>query len=149
MSDRVLVVAAVIEREGRILICQRRRGDRFELKWEFPGGKVQPGETPKQALIRELHEELGVTAQVGPEIHRTRHRYAELSRELELAFYSTALGPEPMKNLAFEQIIWAERARLTDYEFLPADRELVERLSRGPEKSGNRSGRSGSKFEIP
>jgi 8-oxo-dGTP diphosphatase len=129
MSAPITVVAAVIEQNGRILICQRRRGDRFELQWEFPGGKVQAGETPQQALVRELREELNVGAQIGQEIYRTRHRYPELDRELELLFFAAKLGPEPPLNLAFEQILWAERARLPDYDFLPADRELVVRLS--------------------
>src|SRR5208337_3500107 len=125
MNAPITVVAAVIEHNGRILICQRRRGDRFELQWEFPGGKVQPGETPQEALMRELREELNVSAQIGEEIYRTRHRYPELDRELELLFFTATLGPEPAANLAFEQIIWAERARLPDYDFLPANRELV------------------------
>jgi len=130
MNAPITVVAAVIEHNGRILICQRRRGDRFELQWEFPGGKVQAGETPQQALVRELREELNVSAQIGEQIYRTRHRYPELDRELELLFFTATLGPEPPANLAFEQTIWAERARLPDYDFLPADRELVARLSR-------------------
>jgi mutator protein MutT len=131
MSDRILVVAAVVERDGRILICQRRRGDRFELLWEFPGGKIQTGETPRNALARELREELGVPAQVGEEIYRTRHQYSQFSRELELIFHSATLGPGPLENRVFEQVAWAERGRLREYEFLPADRELVERLARG------------------
>ena len=131
MSVPIVVVAAVIKREGRILICQRRRGDRFELLWEFPGGKVQTGETPQQGLERELREELAVSARIGGEIFRTRHRYAALGGELELIFYSAALGPEPLQNLAFEQVVWAERKRLKDYDFLPADRELVKRLAQG------------------
>jgi 8-oxo-dGTP diphosphatase len=139
MSQPIAVVAAVIERDGRILICQRRRGDHFELMWEFPGGKVQPAETPEEALLRELREELGVSAAVGPEIYRTRHRYTQLDRELELIFYSARLGPEPLENLAFEQVVWAERASLPSYDFLPADRELVERLARGNLKSQARN----------
>ena len=126
-----MVVAAIVEQEGRILICQRRRGDRFELKWEFPGGKVKPGETPQKALSRELGEELNVSAHVGPEVYRTRHRYPELDSELELLFFSVTLGPEPLTNHAFEQIAWAEPSRLPGYDFLPADREFVLQLSRG------------------
>jgi mutator protein MutT len=134
MSASITVVAAIIQQDGRILICQRRRGDRFEFKWEFPGGKVKEGESPQQALARELREELNVSAQIGEELYRTRHRYAELDRDLELLFFSATVGPGPVTNLAFEQIVWAERARLPDYDFLPADRELVARLAR----SGNR-----------
>ena len=130
MTAPITVVAAVIEQSGLILICQRRRGDRFELKWEFPGGKVQPGETPQEALLRELKEELQVSARIGPELHRTRHQYAEMDREIELVFFAATLGPETMMNGAFERIVWAERAQLPGYDFLPADRELVERLAR-------------------
>jgi len=130
MSAPIRVVAAVIEQNGRILICQRRRGDRFELQWEFPGGKVQAGETPQQALVRELREELNVSAKIGEEIYRTRHLYPEFDRELELLFFAATLGPEPPMNRAFEQIVWAERPRLAEYDFLPADRELVALLSR-------------------
>ena len=130
MTDTLTVVAAVVEKDGRILICQRRRGDRFELKWEFPGGKVQAGETLQNALLRELREELNVNAQIGVEIHRTRHRYAQIDRELELVFFAARLGPEPPANLAFEQIVWAEKSELPGYDFLPADLELVARLGR-------------------
>ena len=72
------VVAALIEDGGKLLVCQRRRGDTFGMMWEFPGGKLQAGETPAEALRRELFEELGVKAAVGAEVFRTRHRYAEM-----------------------------------------------------------------------
>jgi len=130
MTTPITVVAAVIEQSGLILICQRRRGDQFELKWEFPGGKVQPGETPEEALRRELTEELQVSAKIGPELLRVRHTYAEMDAEIELVFFAATLGPETMMNRAFEKIVWAERARLPTYDFLPADRELVERLAK-------------------
>ena len=130
MTTPITVVAAVVEERGLILICQRRRGDRFELKWEFPGGKAQPGETPQEALVRELKEELQVSAKIGPELYRTRHRYPEMEAEIELVFFAATLGPETMMNRAFEKVVWAERARLPTYDFLPADRELVERLSK-------------------
>jgi 8-oxo-dGTP diphosphatase len=129
MNAPITVVAAVIEQSGHILICQRRRGDRFELKWEFPGGKVQLGETPQEALMRELKEELNVSAKIGPELHRTRHRYTEMDSEIELLFFAVTLGPETLMNHAFERIEWAERPRLLRYDFLPADRELVARLA--------------------
>jgi 8-oxo-dGTP diphosphatase len=134
MSEPIIVAAAVIEQSGYILICQRRRGDRFELKWEFPGGKVQPGETPQQALLRELKEELQVTARIGPELYRTRHRYDEQDLEVELLFFAVTLGPETLINRAFEQMVWADHARLPTYDFLPADRELVERLAKAKSK---------------
>lgn len=122
------VVAALIQQDGRWLVCQRRTGDAFPLKWEFPGGKVRAGETPPAALARELLEELGVSATIGRELYRTRHRYPELAEELELIFFETRLGAAPVRNLAFEQILWAAPSALPALDFLPADSELVARL---------------------
>ncbi len=127
----ITVVAALIEREGRLLVCQRRCNDTFALRWEFPGGKTRPDETPAEALARELAEELGVTATIGGEVFRTRHRYAELSDDLELLFYAATLGEQPLRNLAFERIEWLEPAVLPQYDFLPADRELIRLLATG------------------
>ena len=100
------VVAGLIEAEGKILVCQRRRGDAFELMWEFPGGKLQGGETPEEGLARELREELGVEAVVGAEIFRTRHRYAEMSEEIELIFFAAAADPAAIRNVVFESMEW-------------------------------------------
>ncbi len=127
----ITVVAAIIRSGKRLLICQRKRGDRFGLKWEFPGGKVEPNEQPQDALRRELREELGVEVKIGDEIYRTRHRYPELDRELELIFFSASLPDTPLENLAFEDVVWAEVAKLEQYDFLPADRALVGKLARG------------------
>lgn len=127
----ITVVAALVAHEGRVLICQRRRNDKFPLKWEFPGGKVRQDESLEQALARELHEELGVAASVGAELYRTRHRYAEYTEELELVFFAASLAPAAIHNLAFEQVLWAEPAALAGYDFLPADRELIALLASG------------------
>jgi 8-oxo-dGTP diphosphatase len=127
----ITVVAAVIERDGRYLICQRRRDDAFPLKWEFPGGKIHPGETPQQALVRELAEELGVSAAIGPEIFRTRHTYEEPATEVELYFFAAGLGLQEPRNLTFEQIQWAARETLESFDFLEADRELIKLLTAG------------------
>jgi 8-oxo-dGTP diphosphatase len=129
----MVVVAAVIESESRILICQRRKEDRFPLQWEFPGGKVEPGETLEQALARELQEELGVRAEVGGELYRTRHHYAEVPESLELIFFSATLAEPPREvafGMAFEQIVWAEPGELGNFRFLPADSEFVGLLER-------------------
>ena len=125
------VVAAVIERQGRLLVCQRRRGDRFELKWEFPGGKLRAGETPRAGLARELREELGCSAaRIGPEICRTRQRYKQFGDCVEIHFFAAdKLWPAP-RNLAFERMVWSRPCDLPRYDFLPADRALVARLAR-------------------
>ncbi len=130
MPGSITVVAALIQQDGRLLICQRRKNDTFALKWEFPGGKVRPGESPQAGLGRELREELGVSFFIGPELYRTRHVYSEIPRELELIFFCVKPGPEPLQNLAFERILWAPLAALPGYDFLPADRELILLLAR-------------------
>jgi 8-oxo-dGTP diphosphatase len=127
----LLVVAALIEGDTGLLICQRSRRDPFPLKWEFPGGKVNPGESMQAALARELEEELGVKARIGAEVYRTRHRYGEMDRDVELAFLAASVNPAEIRNLAFEQMTWTTRARLADYDFLEADRALVEKLQNG------------------
>lgn len=127
----LIVVAALIESQGKLLVCQRRRGDRFELMWEFPGGKVHPGETLEGALVRELDEELGVTAEIGPELHRTQHTYAEMAEPLELVFFAASAPAAQIANRVFEQIAWREPVTLTELNFLPADRGLIDRLAAG------------------
>lgn len=125
------VVAALIQSEGKLLVCQRRHGDTFGMKWEFPGGKVKPGEALEAALGRELREELGVTPRIGPEVYRTRHQYAEMRDAIELIFFAAAIDPHQAKNMVFEQMAWREPASLPELDFLPADRELIDKLSSG------------------
>jgi 8-oxo-dGTP diphosphatase len=126
----MLVVAALIEADGKLLVCQRRRTDSFGLMWEFPGGKLEPGETPAVALARELQEELGVDAQIGSEIFRTRHQYSELGEAIDLIFFSATVAPADIRNQAFETMEWRQPQTLHELNFLPADREFVAMLSR-------------------
>lgn len=127
----IRVVAAILEHRGRLLICQRAVGQTFPLRWEFPGGKMRPSETPRAALARELREELGVEAHIGPVAYHTRHRYAELSDRVELTFF-LAGSPFPRpRNLIFARMAWAQPGELARYDFLPADRLLVKCLMRG------------------
>lgn len=129
------VVAALAAHNGLILACQRRHDAPFPLKWEFPGGKLEPNETPEQALARELREELNITVSIGPEIYRTRHRYPELSFELDLIFFSVLLGALTAEKIStatnpnFEQLAWLPPSRLPSLDFLPADLELIRLLS--------------------
>ena len=124
------VVAALIESEGKILVCQRKREGAFGLMWEFPGGKQEQSETPSEALARELREELGVEARIGAEVYRTRHEYAEMREPIELLFFEAKAEPGQMQNLVFERIEWRSPESLTDLIFLPADRELIELLAK-------------------
>jgi 8-oxo-dGTP diphosphatase len=125
------VVAALIEFEGKLLVCQRHRNDNFGLMWEFPGGKRKPDETLQAALERELLEELGATARIGPEVYRTSHQYAEMSEPIELIFFVATLNPSEAKNIVFEQIRWCAPESLPKLDFLPADRELIDNLASG------------------
>ena len=127
----ITVVAALVERDGKILACQRKRGDRFELMWEFPGGKAEPGEALGAALARELEEELGVRAEIGRCVHRMRHQYAEMSAAVDLIFFAAEIGGAEPQNLVFERIEWRELGSLPELNFLPADRDFVKKLASG------------------
>jgi 8-oxo-dGTP diphosphatase len=124
----VEVVAAVIERGGLILIGQRKPRGRHALKWEFPGGKVEPGETVREALARELREELGIEARIGHEIERYDFSYSAGNVTRLIFFYVNEFTGEP-ENLDFAQIAWIERNRLPDYDFLEGDVAFVRRLA--------------------
>ncbi len=125
------VVAAILERNGSILVCQRSRRDSHALKWEFPGGKVEPGESPRAALERELEEELAIQARIGPEIARSTHQY-EGRPPLRLIFYRVSEFQGDPENRVFEQIRWVPPARLPEYDFVEADADLVRKLAGGP-----------------
>jgi len=142
------VVAAVLQQDSRILICQRRRDMQFPLKWEFPGGKVEPGESLQAALVRELGEELGVDATVGREIYRTKYQYPGRPEPIEVIFFSATLeknfvgkqskGAPPRNSPsgsvdpeAFEQVKWVFPAELTKYDFLEANSTLITGLANG------------------
>jgi len=127
----MLVVAALIECEGKLLVCQRRRGGAFELLWEFPGGKVKPGESLEVALERELREELNVSSIVGAELYRARHQYSEMQEPVEVVFFAAKVAAHEVENRVFERIEWRAAERLGGLEFLAADQGLIERLTHG------------------
>ncbi len=127
-----MVVAAVIERgDRRLLIGQRRRTDTSPLKWEFPGGKVEEGETPEAALARELKEELGATLIRSAAIGRVVHRYATTPEELEIRFYAVQVADAEILPHTFEKIAWVLPRELGNYDFLAANAELVANLATG------------------
>jgi mutator protein MutT len=122
------VVAAIIERNGQVLICQRKAGQRFAGKWEFPGGKVEPGEDLESALARELSEELGITARIGEEV--ARYLYTYPSRDpIQLVFYAVREFEGEPENRIFERMVWETRANLPAYDFLEGDVEFVRRFA--------------------
>ena len=121
-----VVTAAVVERDGRLLVTRRLEGSHMAGFWEFPGGKCEPGEAPDACLARELLEELGVAAVVHEEVYRTTYEYGD--RVLDLRFFDCDLAAEP-RPLLGQEIRWVPRHELQSLEFPPADAELVARLA--------------------
>jgi 8-oxo-dGTP diphosphatase len=122
---RIVVTAAVVERDGHFLVARRQAGTHLEGLWEFPGGKCQPGETTRACLVREIREELGTGFVAGPEILTTSHEYPE--RVIELHFFRGTLTGEP-RSILGQEIRWIAREDLASLEFPPADELLVQRL---------------------
>jgi 8-oxo-dGTP diphosphatase len=127
----ITIVAAVIERDGRLLICQRRKDGMLGLKWEFPGGKVEEGETAEAALARELREELGVALRSCKEIARVQHTYDEFPEPREIRFFAANIGTDEIKAAVFEKTVWALPKELAGYDFLAANMKLVAHLATG------------------
>jgi 8-oxo-dGTP diphosphatase len=100
------------------------------LKWEFPGGKIEEGEQPRDAMRRELEEELGIWAEVGQEVARIRHSYKS-GIKVELRFFVVHKFEGKVENRIFRDVRWVDRAKLTEYDFLEADKELVEHIAAG------------------
>lgn len=131
------VVAGIIWNEGRILICQRPPGGHMPGFWEFPGGKIEDGENPREALQREICEELGVEVRVGRLYWETRHSYPD--RDVHLRFYVCEWEGGVAENLGVAEHEWVYPSFLGDFDFLPADAQLIETLMNGEESrdSGN------------
>ena len=122
----IVVIAAIVERASLILLTQRLPGSHLAGYWEFPGGKLEPGENHRQCLKREMLEELDATVQVGPQVHSTRFAYHD--RTVELYFYSCILTGEPTPLLG-QQIRWVKRTELESLQVPPADYEVVQLLA--------------------
>jgi 8-oxo-dGTP diphosphatase len=114
------VVAGVLEHNGKILICRRRADQPHPLKWEFPGGKREPGESPQSALIRELHEELGIESEPGAEIMRYEFAYPG-KQPILLIFIKVPAWHGNIENQIFETILWQPSEALSNYDFLEGD----------------------------
>lgn len=124
------VVAGLLVRDGKLLICQRTADQPLPLKWEFPGGKIEPGERARDALVRELEEELGIQATLGAEVARVRHTYRK-GNSVQLRFFLVTGHEGKIENRIFRDVRWVERAALPDYDFLDADRGLVRDIAAG------------------
>lgn len=124
------VVAALIVKDGKLLVCQRTRHQTMPLKWEFPGGKIEQGEQPRDALRRELEEELGILATIGDEVMRIRHEYPN-GGMVELRFFVVLEYQREIENRIFRDLQWSQPADLPRYDFLEADLTLVRDLAAG------------------
>jgi 8-oxo-dGTP diphosphatase len=124
------VVAAFIVQNGKVLICQRTAYQPMPLKWEFPGGKIEEGEQPRDALRRELEEELGIDAVVGDELVRIRHNYRN-GGSVELRFYMVEAFSGEIENRIFKDVQWVGRKDLPKFDFLEADAGLVKDIAAG------------------
>ena len=124
------VVAGLIVSDGKLLVCQRTRHQTMPLKWEFPGGKIEEREQPRDALRRELEEELGILAIVGDEVKRIKHEYPN-GGMVELRFFIVREYEREIENRIFKDIQWAAPKDLPAYDFLEADLTLVRELAAG------------------
>ena len=122
---QVKVVAAVVVRQGQILATQRGYGD-YENWWEFPGGKVEPGESPEQALVREIHEELNAAIEVGDYLCTAEYDYPTF--HLSMRCYLCCLVDEGFELLEHHAARWLDAATIDDVQWLPADVQVVEAI---------------------
>jgi 8-oxo-dGTP diphosphatase len=128
---KIVVAAAVVERDGRYLVTRRLRGTHLEGLWEFPGGKCEPDETLTACLVRELREELDIDADVGAELFATSHDYPD--RRVTLHFFSAAFDGQARPQHG-QEMRWVARDELSTLTFPPADHELLLQLG-GPSGS--------------
>lgn len=118
------VVAAIIEENGKIMICQRPKNKTRALQWEFVGGKVEEGETKQQALKRECMEEIGVNVDVQEEFMKVYHTYPDI--DICLTFFKAVIPDGRPQRLEHNDVRWVTRSELDNYEFCPADKDLLE-----------------------
>lgn len=131
----IVVAAAIITQGGKILACRRREDERSHPgRWEFPGGKQEPGESLVGCLARELEEELGIRAEIGLEIDSKRHHYAG-GPAVEIHFFHVDRFEGEPVNRIFAEIRWVAPQELSRLDFLEADRPIVESLGRTPLES--------------
>lgn len=123
-NEVTTVVAGVLDRDGRVLLCQRREDQAHALKWEFPGGKVEPGEAPEAALVRELREELGIEAEIDREIMRYEFAYPG-KKPILLIFFAVTKWRGGMENRIFREVRWEPGEKLKEFDFLEGDAPFI------------------------
>ena len=125
-----VVAGILIDASGRVLIAQRPPATHLAGTWEFPGGKIEPGESAEAALRRELHEELGIDAKIGPRVTHVRHNYRH-GGAVDLQFFAVREFSGDLENRIFAQVRWTRLEDLPNYDFLAADRGLIRDLASG------------------
>jgi 8-oxo-dGTP diphosphatase len=129
MKQLVKVTAAILERDGKIIIAQRKSKDHLAGKWEFPGGKIENGETPEECLARELKEEFDIEVSVGEYLGSSVFHYDHIS--IELMAYRTFWDGGKINSTDHKDYQWVTINQLAEYDFAPADKPFVEKLRRG------------------
>jgi len=127
----IVVTAAIVEDHGRFFVTRRLKGVHLEGLWEFPGGKIEPGESLADGLRRELHEELGTEVEIGEEVFTVTHHYAD--RSVELHFLACTFLNAPVPRLG-QEMRWVPREELRSLKFPPADEELIRVLESGNDR---------------
>jgi 8-oxo-dGTP diphosphatase len=129
MPKIIKVTAAILVKDGRIIIAQRKSSDHLSSKWEFPGGKIEPGETPEKCLARELKEEFDIDVRVGEYLGSNIHHYDHIS--IELMAYRTTWENGTISMIDHKAYRWVTVDQLVEYDFAPADVPFVDMLRRG------------------
>lgn len=122
------VVAALIRDGERFLICKRPAHKARALMWEFPGGKVEAGESPRDALIRECMEELDITLDVGGMYMQVTHEYPDI--QIRLSLYEAVIASGQLRGKEHEALCWILPREIPDFEFCPADKDIIDRIRR-------------------
>jgi 8-oxo-dGTP diphosphatase len=125
----IKVAVGILTNDSRLLLCQRTKSSRYPLKWEFPGGKIEPGETPDQGLKRELHEELSIDAEIG-ELFDQQHSFYPDSGAYDVYYYMVPSFSGRMINRVFETTAWVTPGDIAGYDILEGNREIVQKLIR-------------------
>ncbi|MFI5251535.1 MAG: NUDIX domain-containing protein [Bacteroidota bacterium] len=123
----IKVAVGIIVKDGKALLCQRKKTMRYGLKWEFPGGKVENGEPLEECLRRELEEELGIAATIGPLYHRRQYEYPD-SGIYDVFYYKVESYAGNIRNRVFEQCEWAPIESLVSYDILEGNRHVISML---------------------
>jgi len=133
--EMIIVAVGIIIENSRVLLCQRKKTARYPLMWEFPGGKIEAGESPEAGLIRELKEELFIESTIGSLYFRQSYDYPD-SGSFDVLYYSVSSYTGTMHNMVFESTAWVEWKDLLSYDILEGNREVVRKLmaEHGPKR---------------